>query len=315
MKKFLVRLCLFLSPILVVVVFIEYSLSQVPNSYNKKKLLFEKQLDSIEVLITGNSQSLFAINPAMFIRKGFNVSNVSQPLYYDKEIILKYLPHLKNLRLVIIPIGYTSLYSAPLEENEEEWRCFYYKRFWDISNDNLSVFNPSNYSFIALYSWEETQKLLFKKFKVNLAEGLYPNGFMKSPYDNVGDKDLIINDSLGRRRVGLHDSIMNEKFFAENYRSLKKLVNELQEKKIHVVFITLPVYSTYYKFCNPDYLQKKDSVLNNLCTTYNLKYFDYFKDARFTKMDFRDNDHMSFDGASHFSNILKEEVINKVLSK
>lgn len=304
-KKFLIKLIGFLSPIILVVIIIEYSLSKIPNSYNKKKAYLEHQLDSIQILVTGNSHSVFGINPSFFSPKGFNVSNISQNLFYDKELTLKYLSKLKDLRVVIIPVSYASLFVEPLENTEEDWRCYYYKKYWDISSRNLSPFNLSNFSYISLYTWKESKKFLWQKFKLDLASNLETNGFMV--YDTANSN--LINDSLGYKRLIAHERQMGNQYLTENYKSLNALVKQLKESRIAVVLITPPVFSTYYKYCNPVFLRQNEIVLARLCKQYGIRYFNYLKDQRFEKSDFKDNDHLNYLGAAHFSQILNKEVL------
>jgi hypothetical protein len=52
--------------------------------------------------------------------------------------------------------------------------------------------------------------------------------------------------------------------------------------------------------------------MNDLCLKYNAEYFDYFKDSRFTKGDFYDNDHLNYIGAGKFSRILDQDIVSKI---
>ena len=304
-KLFLFKLFLFCLPIAAGWTFLEWKLSSVPNSYNQKRVYFEKSLDSIQVLVLGNSEALYAINPGYFSYSGFNLANVSQSIYYDKRLALKYIDKMPRLKLVVIPLSYTSFYHQ-LYDTKENWRDYYYYRFWGIRYDELPYVDGKLFSYVSLYTMPEVLKMLQNDFKTNLAANLYPNGFMKN--DTAG-REKNISDPLGKIRVALHDSGMHEERRQEIINDLGGFLNELKQKNIQFVFITTPVCTTYSKYCNPEILSQNRHVIDSLCQYYNTTYRSYFTDNRFTEMDFADNDHMSFIGASRFSVILNEEVI------
>jgi hypothetical protein len=310
MRPFFLKLIIFLLPLLLAGGYIENKLSGVNNSYNKKRAFLESQLDSIEVLITGNSQSLYSINPACFNYNGFNLSNISQSLYYDKMLLANYQPRLPNLKLVIIHLSYFSLYLPELEHSEENWRDYFYYRFWGIRPPGLSYWDIQNYSLMYLYSMNTTFDLMRKGFKTDLAENMCPSGFMK--YDTLNNRQ-IINDSLGRIRADMHNRILKEENFRHNYDHLESMVRSLTQKGIKVVLLTSPVWSTYTKFANRQVMKNSNLVIKKLCNRYNVRYYNYLSDGRFSENDFHDNDHMNFVGASRFSSIINTEIIDNYL--
>jgi len=99
----------------------ETNLLKVENSYSKKKRLLEGKLSEYRVLILGSSLPCKGIDPSFFSSSAFNLSNVSQSLYYDSELISKYAPRMPNLKLVIIPIDFYSL-EYNLCKSPEFWR-------------------------------------------------------------------------------------------------------------------------------------------------------------------------------------------------
>jgi hypothetical protein len=310
MRPFFTKLVIFLLPLLLAGGYIESKLSGINNSYNKKRQFLERQLDSVQVLITGNSQSLYSINPACFSHPGFNLSNISQSLYYDNVLLSNYQSRLPNLKLVIIHLSYFSLYLPELEHSEESWRDYFYYRFWDVRHKGLSYWDIQNYSLMYLYSMNTTFDIMRKGFKTDLADNMCPNGFMK--YDTLNNRQ-VINDSLGRIRASMHNRILKEENFRHNFTHLHNMVKSLTQKGIRVVLLTSPVWSTYTKFANLEVMKSSNMVINELCNRYNVRYYNYFTDNRFTERDFHDNDHMNFVGASRFSSIINTEIINNYL--
>ncbi len=61
------------------------------------------------------------------------------------------------------------------------------------------------------------------------------------------------------------------------------------------------IESKINRFSYPDYIQK-----------YNLGYYNYLKDDRFSAEDFFDSDHLNTRGAEKFSRLLRDEIIENM---
>jgi hypothetical protein len=306
MKKFFLK-ALYLIPLLLFLLYLEYNLSKIPNSYSYKRDCFENQLDSIEVLVLGNSHAANGVNPEYLSLKGFNLSNYSQHLFQDTRLTLKYIDRMPKLKYVIINITYIS-FNNQLVDNVEAWRDYYYYQFWDIDFPELEKFDLKKFSKIFLYT-PQTAFAYFKQgFHVDLAKDIKHNGYMK--YDTVNNSSRI-SDSLGHQRVLFHDRFYKESRFEENQKDLELLISELERRNISPVIVTPPVLSSYYKFINKTRLKKNQDAINAICLKYKCNYYNYFTDSRFVQRDFGDNDHLNFIGAEKFTKILNDEILEK----
>lgn len=305
MKRLLLRVSLFFIPILILAVVFEYYLGRIPNTYNVKRHNLENQLDSIEVLVLGSSQAVFGINPTYFSQKGYNVSNTSQSLFYDKELILKYIDKTPNLKYVLITFSYFSLGSQVID-GIEPWRDFYYYQFWDVKYSGVSRWEFKLYSKTFLYTPKNALLYASKRFKVDLSTNLARNGYQFR--DTVANYSEI-SDSLGRERVNIHNRYYFEKDVEENKATLEQIVAAIKERGVTPIIVTPPVYKTYAAYCDKARLNSNTRFINSLCKKYGCQYFNYFEDTRFTIRDFSDNDHLNFVGAEKFSKILDAEAI------
>ena len=311
MKKFLISIFLFLLPVTFVFFLIEYKLAHIPNSYNKKKVLLEKNLADIEILNLGASHALYGINPAYFSHNGFNLANVSQTIFYDRRLTELYVDKMPKLKLVLIPISNFTLYSQ-LHDGNEEWRDYFYYHFWKIKYRDLPLFDSKRYFYTALYSIEQTRDFIRSGFKPTDIIDYTPTGYAKN--DTTGHL-LRINDSLGSIRAQYHIKGTLNKQQENKYiiSDLTALVNYLKGRHINVVFVTTPVYHTYSDHINKQLLASNAKVIDSLCNRFGCSYFNYFSDNRFTINDFADNDHLGTQGASKFSSILDNEIIKPIL--
>ena len=139
-QKILFKIFLFLFPLVFLFGYIEYNLrtQHFVSSYATKKYYFEQQLDSVETLVLGSSQTFNGVNPSCFTSKIFNLANVSQTLYYDKKLTLQYLPKLKKLNTVIISIGYCSFFYQ-MSDIAENWREGFYDAYFNIAANSKAI--------------------------------------------------------------------------------------------------------------------------------------------------------------------------------
>jgi hypothetical protein len=97
-------------PIVLVAFICEVAFRAIPNDYKLKRHYLDKNALQIETLILGSSHALYGINPEYFTTKTFNGSNISQSINYDYQIIKKYEKDLKNLKTLILPLSYFTLF-------------------------------------------------------------------------------------------------------------------------------------------------------------------------------------------------------------
>lgn len=303
MRRFFFKLLLFLLPPLVMFGVLEYKLARLPNSYTYKKAQIEKKAADIQVLIVGNSHAYYGISPHEWPISGFNLANVSQSLYYDAQLISRYLASLPNLKLVIIPIEYLS-FEYEMKNTRFEWRMFFYERYWQIPPLGSSVFDIRHYSLIGIYSPVTVLKFALQRFNVNLTEGITENGWFKS--------DSLLpfrSESAALKRIQFHHDNMNKNNISHNSTIIKQLIETLQKRDIGVVLISLPVDISYSSLMLPDKLTIIKQQIDSIAGQYGIKYYDHTNDSRFTLSDFEDYDHLNATGAAKFSKILYQEVV------
>ncbi len=297
-KQIVIKLFIFLLPLVIAFGFIEYKLrtKHFVSSYAAKKYYLEKQLDNVETLVVGSSQMFNGIDVGYFNNNAFNIANVSQTLYYDKRLTLQYLPKLPKLKTVIVGVSYFSFFYQ-LCDTPEDWREEFYADYYSI---NGCKYKQKNWLYLKTYQPKQALSLAFNNFKDESASTILANGFQPK----FMQKD--ISDSLGLERVKVH----NEENFANRRKEietdLEDFVQKLTTKNIKVVFVTMPVFTTYSRHCNKNIIEQNTSFVNQLCKKYNCKYLNYFTDERFVKDDFEDNDHLKNNGAKKLSTIIND---------
>ncbi|KKP32371.1 MAG: hypothetical protein A2561_02495 [Candidatus Staskawiczbacteria bacterium RIFOXYD1_FULL_32_13] len=298
MNKFFKKLGIFFLPIIIVVFFFEYNLSQIPTSYSVKKNYLEENISKIQILVLGSSHALNGINPEYFSKNTFNIANSSQSIYYDMKIFEKYVLKFKKLKKVIIPISYFSLeynFSGP-----ESWKEFFYKRVYGIDPEIIKKrFDIRNYSFLMLYGQIRAISYALKGFDVDLVMTMNKTGY-------VPVQEGIVKKINDMEAITLHESIMKKSNIDKNIEYLEKILTLARSVGIEPIFVTIPVSSSYYNNIDKEKYLEMQKNIKILSSKYNVKYFNYFFDERFTDVDFVNSDHLDAYGAEKFTKILEE---------
>lgn len=308
MKRFLITLFLFLLPLAVAYTWLEVRLGQIPNSYNQKKCGIDSQLATIEVINVGSSNALSDINPQYFSHKGYNLANVTQTIYYDDQLITRYIGKLPKLKLAIIPIDYA--FHRQIELMDEQWRSYFYHYYWDIPVPDCSVFEVKQYSLLAMYSPHSVLNYIKKRFRVSVAPTYLSNGFYRK--DSVNHiKNMT--DSAGIGRAEYLSRFYSEENVNKSKVCIENSIKLLKAKNVEVVLVSLPFYQTLTGHLDPHILAKNNEIINELRNKYNCRYFNYTTDTRFTIDDFNNCDHMDYLGAEKLSKIIDSEIIRPIL--
>lgn len=298
-KKIIVRGLLFLLPLIVLLVSLEVYLRQIPTSYSVKRVYLEQQENNVQVLALGSSHAYFGINPSYFGLVGFNLADVGQTLFYDKELALKYIDAMPKLKCVLIESSYFSFGYDLNGKTPEGWRDYFYYHYWGIKQPNLTM-DSRAWSYTMLYTPRAVLGYLFRGAPTVSMER---TGW--SPFEH-GD---AISDEAGRIRVANHDASIRPENYERNISYLKTILSALKERGIGSVIVSEPTYKTYYQFLNTQTEKRDDEILSNLCKDYGCGRYNFTRDQRFTIRDFADNDHLNPDGAKKFSAILGAEVL------
>ena len=107
MKRFLRHIALFVLPLLLIAVVMEFVAEAIPNSYTYKRDYMEQQGAQIQTLILGSSNAYDGLNPSV-LPYAFNLANSSQTLEDDYRLLAKYIDSMDSLQTVIVGLGYHS---------------------------------------------------------------------------------------------------------------------------------------------------------------------------------------------------------------
>jgi hypothetical protein len=303
MKKFLHSFLIFILPIIVIGVSSEILLRHIPNDYSFKKEYLDRYSDSIRILCLGNSHTFYGINPIYFSSKGFNAGNISQTLDYDLLILQQYSNHWGKLKLILIPISYSSLFSK-LESGSQAWRIrnyYYYNKIGRAPvnfEDNFDIFSgkySTNLGRIYSFYIQKTSSLSCSQSGWGIE------------YNSKNKQDLNITGIISAKK----QTHKNAKCFKEVLNILKSILEFSQNRGVKVLLFTPPAFHTYIEQLDSAQLSQTYASVKDICKKYgNAKYIDMLSDGSFIASDFYDADHLNEIGAKKLT-IKVDSIINK----
>lgn len=310
MKKFLKNISIFGIVLLLITIAIECLLLKRPNSYSYKRMYVEEHINDIKCLLLGNSHIEESLNANLMGSGVFNLAISGRKIIYDIELAKNYVPNMNSIETIIMPLDYTEFYFGREHHNQNEQRD---------RNPRL----------------DDTYKCMYYKYMGIRIDGFwYWSEFLNSTLDFMkrfvqNEEEAIGCDSLGYVKLELSKRKSNW-----NYLNLPKIIDTTlpkdQSKEVtlymqyrtlaeiartqgaRLVLLITPMYETYIQSMNPTVVEEMNRFVTQLEHEFsNVEFYDYSSDKRFIDDDFYDASHLTSIGATKFSKIVKEEVLNK----
>ncbi len=302
LKNLTYKLLVFGFPVFIIGTVMELSIRHIPNDYNFKNELLEKNSETIETLILGGSHSFYGINPEILDQKAFNLAYVSQSVFFDNLLLQKYIENLPQLRNVIMMVAYPTL-SHKYNEGEEAWRKFNYFRYYDIEPPD-NRFYQKYYLELFNIPFNKNIKKIYRNIKgesgITSTEMGWYNKFKKGR--------IIDLDSAGLAATIRHEN--NSMDFTFSMISLNNIIDVCVQKGIQLHLITFPSLEGYRTHLNKQKFDKMVNTCTDISKKYNhVNYYNFSSDLRFNREDFYDGDHLNEHGAQKFT-----EILNRLLN-
>lgn len=299
MGKLKVKIIIFLVPIAVLWGITEYFYRTIPNNYSAKNQYLKTHSTDIETLLFGDSHCLYGLNPDYFSKNTFNLSNVSQTIYFDKLLFFKHLDNLPKLKQVVFCIEYTNL-SQKDNTDEDIFRKYYYQYFMGLQVPIISNYDLKQFSLALTQSFKKTIDLYGRYIKTGTILDCNPNGWGNNyiKENRISPEAVAIN-----RAASQEDGLMD---FKLNIARMDTIIAECNKRKIKVLIVSMPQTKIFTSYLNP----KKLKSIFETCNQFQqqnkntVQYLNLFKDNRFVDTDFYDADHLNNEGAKKCSKIV-----------
>lgn len=320
MKLFFKKILLFVSPIILFLLIFDFWLRDMNTIYKEKYSNFKEYKDSIEVLVLGNSHANYAIDPKEFSFFTYNIANVGQSIYFDKELTLGSIDSLINLKFVLISVDYHSFYFSKQKGIRDNWSYYGYN-IKHIENNYLKAdFSPFLFGYTPKVSLSLLKKMIIKKWKYkdydhyidyDVEIGVSITDTMEKGFlARNGTHYQKFNNSSYLKRINHFNNIIRDSN-EEGYvmKELEMLILGIKKKGVIPILISHPTFPDYNKCLDIKNLENNKIKIDMLCQKFDIQYFDFsnsIKDVSY----FFDADHLNKKGAKEYSNTLNKIINN-----
>lgn len=268
----------------------ELMLRHIPNDFRNKKEFLDKKSDNIEILVLGGSHTLYGIDPEFLKEKGFNASQVSQTLDFDLELLKKYEDRLSNLKYIILPVSYASLFEK-LEKSAEPWRLKNYSIYYEIKGASHFPYYTEITSVNPAINLQRLKDFYFLGKGNAFCDSL---GWDTSYSVNLESRDLV---SAGQIAARIH-RWEDDSYFRELVSALESIIAFAQKHNMDVILFTPPAFETYRINLDKSQLERTIEMSKAIAGSFqNCHYFNLMGDSSFNADDFYDADHLNKKGA------------------
>lgn len=285
---------------------------------------FADELNEIEIIFLGNSHIHKGINPQYFQRKAFNLAFNAQDLYYDTQLLNRYVAHMPRLKAVVFGLDYFTFGYDESDLYPHLVREYYDSaRIKPRAGLDLSFF--TYYSLLFLHKETFVGDILTGKRKgflysleddtvsstlvaSDIKEALLGSGYLFSR-GGMNNAELMEN---GRQRAKFHyTQCFRNGNVTSIYQLLSESIHKLRAQGIKV-FLIIPPYTRSYREGFPaEFIDGFQQKIEELLHSHpGISFFDYSSGLPLEPHHFLDSDHLNFQGAEVFSRILSDRLEN-----
>ena len=306
MKRFILSLSGFAAILLVIMIAIEVGLLYRPNVYAYKRQYLDTHANDIKVLLLGSSHIEEGIRPELIGEGTFNLAISARLNAYDAALAELYVPRLKKLEVVVMPLDYTNFSFGRVHHTSNDpkgidlastCRCMHTKYmgtridpiwYWsEILNSKLNYMSRF---------WNKDTKVL-------------------QECDSLGYIPLDIKDRKPgwehySKPTGIDSTLpIDMEEYKAMYAEYKTIARVTAEAGVRFLIITSPVNENYKKAMDDIIKQDMLRFVSELQAEYpHVEFHDFIYAEGFVDDDFHDASHLNDSGAVKFSKLLSEVI-------
>lgn len=243
----------------------------------------ERHCDEIKTLFMGHSQIEQGLDPSVIGDSTYNLAIAGRVIYFDYELLRRYVPRMHSLKNVIVPMHYSFLGFSGFYDKDDTYDtyqsiCYYYKKYMGIKypgyKDYKSVFS---YRFLNSFTFNDVAD---------------DKGFRA--INKIFDKNLC----PPCKQVEM-----------DRYRNTLFLIAELCNKYgVRLIVITTPCSNAFLQATTERGIKNMYNTIDSISQLFPLEYKNYINDSEFRNDSlFCDASHLNFIGAQLFTQRIKED--------
>ena len=324
MKKFVIKLSVFLLLLACILALMELGFRLKPTAFKDKYAGLDKYASEIEVLALGHSHANEGFNSRIWKHRAYNMAIGFQNVYFDDYILGHFIDRMDSLKCVVIATSYYHFYNTLPDlkdlRGEDLFNTVKYHMYWQVDsvkNDQIPKLNP-RYNLEILIN---PARAYLNMFKYYLYQGVFKSSD-KAEREEFIKYGFKIDMDITRDEAELDESGL---FCAQghnphrdseprldgtyNYSKYESIVKRCAAKGVKVAIVLYPCWHTYVENLNQYQLEDTKRLMQKLADSYdNCIALDYMSDSCFNSRDFLDGIHLNKHGADKMSVILEEHL-------
>lgn len=269
--------------------------------------------NEIQICNTGSSHGLYGFyyEDLALDYNSFNFGLQSQSLLYDKRILEYYQDNLAEDAVVFIPVSYFVLYGQA--ENLDSDFISKNQRYYKILPRKLITDYDAKTAILQKYPILSSYENIANVF---LGRSVATTSSWETQTADDIDLSVDVEAAYNRHIVrNKFDENGNRIINYDNLNSLYEIIELCNEIEVRPVLVTTPFLREYTDAIQkgaPEFFDEFYELLDDVIRKTGVEYYDYSKDERFLDDHslFMNGDHLNKSGATYFSKILLEEIVN-----
>jgi hypothetical protein len=307
--RYAAKAALFFAPLLVVLLLLEAGTRRVGTLHRSRARVFAQASPAL-VLVTGNSHETVGVICKDLRAPCAKLAAGSQSVLLDALLLRRYRDAFPHVKVLLIGVSYYSFEYAL--EDEEEWRMFEYFHAYGIDGERvrLPLTDVRRYSLAATYGLGTSLGWGLRGFPVELPA---------ARADLAGDVDVgaLVQRERSHgalvRRIAKHEKSLRPELIPETTAALASMIDWARAHGAQPVLLVSPVTRDYAAAADVKTIASMRSIVAKLADHGAARVADYLTDTRFGDDEFYDFDHLTHEGAAHFTSILQAEVIDSIV--
>ena len=296
MKRFSLDIAFTLMLAVGMIAALEVAIVRTPNEYSYKDWYMSERADRIKTLLLGSSLFANSINPYIFGDSVFDGAIVARTVSIDNKILDKYVPGMRNLTTIIIPVHRGNFEDTiPPMAFQQPYVTYMGLRFGNGLQYHVDVLLES-------FHWRKLKPVhvepSYKEGQKKLQ--LVPDSLGYSPILESWDGHTIKNEVISQGKCNTFKDA-----FAQCVTSMAE---RCDARGVRLIFVQPPVTNTVLNITDREVFSTLDSIMYSICRTHTCEYHSYFCDESFRSDSlYGDDSHLNHIGATLFAQRVKED--------
>lgn len=308
MKRYLIKVGLFILPMVLLLTPIEIFLRE--NPYKAKRNHLKEHKDSIEVLILGPSYSFRAMNPEFFDIPTASLAHVGSAVNTNLMLFDKYASELPNLKYVFFDLSLGFLER----NNGDGWEGNHLLNiYYGVQNQTNTIKNhfllTANFQFyiklMASYLYDNDNMELFNNYGFIYKLSKRNDLFREYGYD------VEKLQKSGELFKGLDfQNEVNEENYKMNTELLHSFIQKCTSRDIEIIFISPPKFYLNNEKTLPLMSERRQKFLEGYKDKKNIHFWNYETYLEKKTELFYDETHLNPEGAKQFSTFINDKLVS-----